>query len=86
MTRFLIKRVFWALITIFLFATAMFFIVQIIIPHDFTVQFALSQTTAQREAMQEELGLNLPLWQQYLKWIRNFFTGSFGQSFYGYQA
>lgn len=86
MTRFLIKRVFWALITIFLFATAMFFIVQVIIPHDFTVQFALSQTRAQREAMQEELGLSLPLWQQYLNWIRNFFTGSFGQSFYGYQV
>jgi peptide/nickel transport system permease protein len=86
MTRFLVKRVLWALITIFLFATAMFFIVQVIIPHDFTVQFALSQTKAQREAMQEELGLSLPLWKQYLNWMRNFFTGSFGQSFYGYQV
>lgn len=86
MTRYLIKRVLWAIITIFLFATAMFFIVQLIIPHDFTVQFALSQSRAQREALQEELGLNLPLWQQYLNWIRNFFTGSFGQSFYGYQV
>lgn len=84
MIRFILNRTLWALITIFLFATVMFFLVQVIIPHDFTVQFALSQTTAQREAMREELGLNLPLWQQYLNWIRNFFTGSFGKSFYGY--
>jgi peptide/nickel transport system permease protein len=62
----------------------MFFLVQIIIPHDFTVQFALFQSRAEREAMQEELGLNLPLWQQYINWITNFLNGSFGRSFYGY--
>ena len=86
MIRFILKRTLWALLTIFLFATVMFFLVQIIIPGDFTVQFAMSQTKSQREAMREELGLNLPLWQQYLNWIRNFFTGSFGESFYGYSV
>ena len=86
MIRFILKRTLWALLTIFLFATVMFFLVQLIIPGDFTVQFAMSQTKSQREAMREELGLNLPLWQQYLNWIRNFFTGSFGESFYGYSV
>ncbi|HEY42785.1 MAG TPA: ABC transporter permease [Anaerolineae bacterium] len=84
MIRFLIRRTLWAVLIIFLFATVMFFLIQIIIPQDFTVQFALSQSRAQREAMQEELGLNLPLWQQYFNWISNFFNGTFGESFYGY--
>ncbi len=84
MIRFLIKRTLWAALVIFLFATVMFFLIQIIIPHDFTVQFALDQSRAEREAMQEELGLNLPLWQQYINWITSFFNGTFGESFYGY--
>jgi peptide/nickel transport system permease protein len=57
--------------------------VQIIVPADFTVQFALGMTAAQREAMREELGLNLPLWQQYLNWLGDFITGKLGTSFYG---
>jgi peptide/nickel transport system permease protein len=86
MIRFLIRRTLWAALIIFLFATVMFFLIQIIIPHDFTVQFALGLTRLQREAMQEELGLHLPLWQQYINWISNFFNGTFGESFYGYPA
>jgi peptide/nickel transport system permease protein len=34
----------------------------------------------------EELGLNLPLGQQYLNWLRDFFTGKMGNSFYGYEV
>ena len=32
-------------------------------------------------AIREALGLNLPLWQQYLSWIGGLFTGDLGQSF-----
>jgi peptide/nickel transport system permease protein len=61
----------------------MFFLVQIIVPADFTTQFAFGMTRDERIAMGEELGLNLPLWQQYLNWIGDFFTGKLGTSFYG---
>lgn len=33
------------------------------------------------ERMRENLGLNLPLHEQYLRWLRSFFTGDFGYSF-----
>jgi peptide/nickel transport system permease protein len=33
------------------------------------------------ERMRENLGLNLPLHEQYLRWLRSFFTGNFGYSF-----
>lgn len=84
MGRYLLRRFWGSLITVVLFATVMFFLVQIIIPHDFTVQFSLGMTRGEREAMAEELGLNRPLWQQYLDWMVNLFTGQFGDSFYGY--
>jgi peptide/nickel transport system permease protein len=82
-TRYILRRGAGSLITLFFFITAVFFLVQIIVPADFTVQFALGMTAAQREAMREELGLNLPLWQQYLNWLGDFFTGKLGTSFYG---
>ena len=72
------------LVTLLLFASVAFFLVQIIVPADFTVQFSIGMNRAEREAMQEELGLNLPLWQQYLNWMRDFFSGKLGTSFYGY--
>ena len=58
-------------------------LVQIIVPADFTVRFARGMGPAQREALREELGLNLPLWQQYLNWMGDFVTGKLGTSFYG---
>jgi peptide/nickel transport system permease protein len=82
-TRYILRRAAGSLVTLFLFLTAVFFLVQIIVPADFTVQFALGMSPAQREALREELGLNLPLWQQYLNWIGDFITGDLGTSFYG---
>ena len=83
MTRYVLRRGAGSLVTLFLFLTAVFFLVQIIVPEDFTVQFALGMNAAQREALREELGLNLPLWQQYINWIGDFITGDLGTSFYG---
>jgi len=83
MTRYILRRGFGSLVTLFLFLTAVFFLVQIIVPADFTVQFALGMGPAEREALREELGLNLPLWQQYLNWLGDFITGKLGTSFYG---
>jgi peptide/nickel transport system permease protein len=40
---------------------------------------------AQREQLAEELGLNLPLHQQYFHWLQRIISGEFGTSFYGYQ-
>lgn len=83
MTRYILRRGLGSLVTLFFFLTAVFFLVQIIIPGDFTVQFVLGMGPAEREALREELGLNLPLWRQYLNWIGDFFTGKLGTSFYG---
>jgi peptide/nickel transport system permease protein len=84
MIRFISRRFLWGVTVLFLFATIMFFIIQVIIPYDFTVQFALQMNQSQRDQLREELGLNLPLWQQYLNWLKRVFTADLGESFYGY--
>ena len=84
MGRYLLNRGLAGLVTLVLFASLAFFLVQIIVPADFTVQFSIGMNRAEREKLQDELGLNLPLWQQYLNWMRDFFSGKLGTSFYGY--
>ena len=83
MIRFLVKRTLRALIALYLFITFVFFFMQRLIPGDFTTQFAMSMNRSAREALQKELGLDLPLWQQYLNWLHRLATGSLGTSFYG---
>lgn len=83
MVRYLSRRLISSIIALFLFLTLMFFVTEILIPSDFTVQFSLTMTAAQREELRHELGLDLPLWQRYLRWVGNLVRGDLGVSFYG---
>jgi peptide/nickel transport system permease protein len=86
MIGFFTRRLLWGILIIFLFVSLMFFLIKIIVPQDFVTQFTLLLSPSEREAMREELGLNLPLWKQYLLWLEQFFTGGLGRSFYGYEV
>ena len=78
MLRFFLKRLLWGVLTLFLFQTLIFFIANVLIPGDWVTQFNQLFSPDQRAALREELGLNLPLWQQYLNWLKDFFTGGLG--------
>lgn len=62
------------------------FILGVLAPGD-PAEFALNQnglgdpSEAQILQMRKELGLDLPLWQQYLHWISNVLTGDLGKSY-----
>jgi peptide/nickel transport system permease protein len=71
------------MLVLFIFLTAIFFLSQTILPYDFTHQFIMTQ--AERTELQQELGLDLPLWQQYFYWIQRLFQGEV-TSFYGFSA
>lgn len=66
-------------VTLFLFVTVIFFLVNILIPGDWVSQFILPEEQAQ--ALREELGLNRPLWQQYFTWLGGLLRLSLGESF-----
>jgi peptide/nickel transport system permease protein len=81
MLRYILKRIGWGLVTLFLFVTALFFLVNILVPGDFTSQFLL--TGEQRERLAQDLGIDRSLWEQYWEWIRGLATGNLGYSHEG---
>lgn len=83
MIRYLLKRTLWGLVTLFLFVTIIFFAAQIFLPGDYVSQFRLFLSGAQADQLRAELGLDLPLWQQYLNWLQNLLRGELGYSFNG---
>lgn len=84
MVRFLVKRILSSLVALFIFLTLIFFAAQIIIPTDFTTQFAMFMNREAREQLAEDLGIDQPLWEQYLNYMSMILRGRLGDSFYGY--
>ncbi len=83
MTRYLIRQALLSLVKLFVFASLMFFLIQIMIPGDFVDQFSLSLDSSQRAELREQLGLDLPIWQRYVNWLVSLATLDFGESFFG---
>lgn len=81
MTRYVLRRLGSGLVTLFLFVTLLFFLVNIVIPGDFVSQFIL--TGDQAEALRDQLGLNRPLYIQYIDWLRSLATLDLGDSLTG---
>lgn len=83
MARYLIRQSLFSLVKLFLFATLMFFFIQILMPGDWVDQFSLFMSRAEREAMRVQLGLDLPIWQRYYEWLRSLITLDLGDSLTG---
>lgn len=78
MLRFIIRRIVRGLIAIIAFQTFLFFLIQAL-PYDFTTFLVLEP--ASRRLAQSQLGLDLPLWEQYFRWLNDFFHFDLGKSF-----
>ena len=85
MTRYLVKRSIQILVTLFIFLSLVFFVVNAQ-PGDVTNFYAINPDVPPetRERLQNLFGVDEPLWKQYLVHIRNTFTGNFGISFSHY--
>ena len=82
---YLLKRTIQITLTLFVFLSIVFFIVNAQ-PGDVSNFYALNPDfpPETRERMQALFGVNEPLWKQYLVHIRNTLTGNFGTSFSHY--
>ena len=78
MASFLARRLLRALITLLVFQTILFLLIQAL-PWDFVTLTRMSATY--QRVLRHALGLDLPLWQQYFNWMKGFFTGDLGTSF-----
>ena len=82
MTGFLLRRSLQILLTLFVFVTLVFFLINAQ-PGDVSNFFALDPNIPPetRAQIQERFGLDQPLWRQYLTYIGNFVRGDLGTSF-----
>ncbi len=81
MAGFIIRRAIQAVIVIFLITVLSFMLLQII-PGDPVIRILGTKATPQAIAeLTHQLGLDLPIHQQYLKWMNGIFHGDLGSSF-----
>lgn len=78
MHKYIAKRLGVALVTIFVVATLTFFIMNLVPGGPFTSEKALSPEA--QAALEEKYGLNKPLFEQYIRYMKNAVTGDFGES------
>ena len=69
MTRYLAGRVVAGLVTLFIFATILFFLAEILIPGDFVTQFTFGMNSEQLAELRAQLGLDPPRPERYVEYI-----------------
>ncbi|WP_268912540.1 oligopeptide ABC transporter permease [Lentilactobacillus sp. SPB1-3] len=79
MVKYLGKRIFYILVTLFLVTTITFFLMKFMPGTPFTNQAKMSP--AQIEQVKEQYGLTKPLWYQYFAYLGGVVQGNFGTSF-----
>lgn len=82
MSRYILRRLGSSLLTLFLFVTLLFFLVNAVVPGDYVTSLG-PMTADQAAATRDELGLDRPLQLQYLDWLRSLATLDLGASFEG---
>lgn len=82
MARYLLKRLLSGLLVFYIFLTLLFFSFNILIPYDYVGTLSLQiRDPEERAALRAELGLDLPLWQQYLRWMGSLAKGDLGTQY-----
>lgn len=66
--------------------TVLFFAVQALIPGDYVTQYVLSVSVEDRAELREDLGIDIPIWQQYFLWLKRMLTFDLGKSLSGFQV
>ena len=78
--KYIVKRVFLSLFTIFVISIFAFLIVHLLPGDPVRTMLGYESDQAAVDALREELNLNKPLPFQYLLWIQGIFRGDFGRS------
>lgn len=80
MTEWVLRRLFQSLLVVLVMTAIVFFGVSVI-GDPVETMIAPDATQAERDAAVQALGLDRPLWQQYLRFMSGAVQGDFGQSF-----
>jgi peptide/nickel transport system permease protein len=77
-----IGRKLFYLVPVLLAVTALTFLIASLLPGDLAIAMLGDQATPENvAALHQKLGLDLPLWRQYLYWLGGVLSGDFGTSY-----
>lgn len=79
MAKYLLKRIFYMILTLLIVATVTFFLMKLMPGSPYANEAKM--TSQQIQIMNEQYGLNKPIWQQYLIYIGGMLHGDLGTSF-----
>lgn len=82
MKAYIIKRLLSMIPVLLIVAVFVFFLIHFIPGDPASVMLGPEATPEEVEKLREQLGLNLPIYQQFIHWFGNLFQGDLGQSFY----
>ena len=86
MLKYLIRRTIQLVVVAFVISVLTFLLVHLL-PGDPTVTIlGPNDTAANRAILLKQLGLNLPLWHQYLVWLNAVFHGNLGTSYLDHES
>ena len=86
MGKYLIRRFIQLLVVSFIISVLVFMLVHLL-PGDPTTQIlGANDTAANRAILLKQLGLNYPLWRQYLTWLGAVFQGNLGTSYLNHES
>lgn len=75
-----LKRLSWAVVTLFLASSLVFFAAAALPGDPARAILGLNATPERIEALRLQLGLDDPVWQRYLDWVQSLATGDLGTS------
>lgn len=85
MQRYIIRRLIWVVITLWIMVTLLFFLMYVI-PGDVVMVMLGEESESidpvQYELLKHKLGLDRPVWEQYATWMWNAVQGDLGESYW----
>lgn len=82
MLGYIVKRLLSLIPVLFVVSVAIFLIVHLTPGDPAAVILGIEATEEQIEALNEEMGLNLPIHEQYITWVTGVLQGDFGHSYF----
>lgn len=82
MKTYILKRILALIPVLFVVSVIVFMIVHLTPGNPVAAMLGEDVTPQQVEELTEQLGLNLPLYQQYFNWVTDIFRGDFGVSYF----
>ena len=79
---YILKRILSLIPVLFVVSIAIFFIIHLTPGDPAAVILGIEATPEQIAVLNEQMGLNLPLYQQYINWVSGVLQGDFGESYF----